>query len=102
MTSFQDPQFAREDEMAMRILARRNRLLGNWAAARMGLSPEETDAYARSVVHADFDGFDDEDIVRKLLGDLVRAGVDAQDGEVRAAMRDKDTEARRSLMGPAA
>jgi hypothetical protein len=98
----QEPDFAREDEIAMRILARRNRLLGHWAAQRMGLSPEETDAYARSVVHAEFEGFDDEDIVRRLLGDLVRAGVDAQDAEVRAAMHDKEAEARRSLMGPAA
>lgn len=107
MTSFQNPQdaqgpqFAREDEMAMRILARRNRLLGHWAAQRMGLSPEETDAYARSVVHAEFEGFDDDDIVRRLVGDLVRAGVDVIDTEVRAAMRDKEAEARRSLMGPA-
>lgn len=101
MTCPQEPLFAREDEMAMRILARRNRLMGHWAAERMGLSPEETDAYARSVVHADFDGLDDEDIMRKLLGDLVRAGVEVEDSEVRNAMREKEFEARRSLMGPA-
>jgi len=103
MTSQPDPgapHFAREDEMVMRILARRNRLLGQWAALRMGLSPEETDAYARSVIHAEFEGFDDDDVVRRLLGDLVRAGVDVADTEVRAAMHDKEAEARRSLMGP--
>lgn len=104
MNSFQNPDRtpAAQDEMAFRIHARRNRLLGNWAAERMGLSPAETDAYARSVVHADFEEIDDEDVVRKLLGDLVRAGIDAQDTEVRAALHDKEAEARRSLMGPAA
>ena len=104
MNSFADrerAQGAQEAEMAFRIHARRNRLLGQWAAVRMGLSPEEADTYARSVVHADFEEADDEDVVRKLLGDLLRAGVEAEDTEVRNAMHEKEAEARRSLMGPA-
>ncbi|RVU03534.1 DUF1476 domain-containing protein [Novosphingobium umbonatum] len=105
MTSFQDREraeeakFAHDGEMDFRIHARRNRLLGTWAAERMSLSPAETDAYAKSVVQADFEEAGDEDVVRKLLGDLISAGVDADESEVRAAMKQKETEARRALMG---
>ena len=70
MTTFDDrregfeAKFARDVEMAVRITARRNRLLGQWAARRMQLTPEETDAYAKSVVQADFEEAGDEDVVR--------------------------------------
>ncbi|EZP52661.1 MULTISPECIES: DUF1476 domain-containing protein [Sphingomonas] len=89
--------FAREEEMAFRITARRNRLLGQWAAAQMGLTPEETDAYAKSVVQADFEEAGDEDVVRKLFGDLTAAGVDIDDASVRRALAEKMIEARRQL-----
>ena len=60
MTSFSDREraeeanFSRQEEMQFRIQARRNRLLGTWAAERMGLSAVETEAYAKAVVQADF------------------------------------------------
>lgn len=107
MTDFNDREraeearFAHDEEMLFRIHARRNRLLGHWAAERMGLSPAESDAYAKSVVQADFEESGDEDVVRKLLGDLVGAGVDASEAEVRAAMGIKQVEARRALLGEA-
>ncbi|MCC6828610.1 MAG: DUF1476 domain-containing protein [Novosphingobium sp.] len=105
MTSFQDREraeeakFAHDEEMLFRIQARRNRLLGQWAAERMGLSPAETEAYAKAVVQADFEETGDEDVIRKLLGDLVSAGVEADEGEVRAALEAKQIEARRALIG---
>ena len=68
-----ETKYARDEEMAFRITARRNRLLGQWAAAQMKLTPEETDAYAKAVVQADFEEAGDEDVIRKLLGDLVSA-----------------------------
>ena len=104
MTSFQDRQrgfenkFARDEEMAFRITARRNRLLGQWAAVQMQLTPEETDAYAKAVVQADFEEAGDEDVVRKLVGDLTAAGVDTDDAIVRRALDDKLVEARRQLI----
>lgn len=107
MTSFQDREraeeakFAHDEEMLFRVHARRNRLLGTWAAERMGLSAVESEAYAKSVVQADFEESGDEDVVRKLLGDLIAAGVDASEGEVRAALEEKLVEARRALMGEA-
>ena len=91
--------YAREEEMLFRVHARRNRLLGTWAATRMGLSPAESEAYAKSVVQADFEESGDEDVVRKLLGDLISAGVDADELEVRQAMKAHEAEARRALMG---
>lgn len=94
-----DAKFTHDEEMQFRVHARRNRLLGTWAAERMGLSAAETEAYAKSVVQADFEESGDEDVIRKLLGDLISAGVDAGEGEVRDAMHVKDIEARRALMG---
>jgi len=107
MTTFDDREraeeakFAHDEEMAFRIQARRNRLLGEWAAEKMGLSLAETDAYAKAVVQADFEEAGDEDVIRKLLGDLTGAGVDVSEGEVRNALEAKQVEARRALMGKA-
>ena len=104
MTAFDDRErafeakFARDEDMAFRITARRNKLLGQWAAAKMGLTPEETDAYAKAVVQADFEEAGDEDVIRKLLGDMLAANVEIDDATVRQAIADKAVEARRQLM----
>jgi hypothetical protein len=106
MSMFEDRQraeearFARDEEMAFRITARRNRLLGQWAASRMGLTPAETDAYAKAVVQADFEEAGDEDVIRKLVGDLTAAGVDVDDATVRRALDEQAVEARRQLLQP--
>ncbi|MFL9841764.1 DUF1476 domain-containing protein [Sphingomonas sp. ST-64] len=104
MTTFDDRErafeskFARDEEMAFRVTARRNRLLGQWAAAKMNLTPEETDAYAKAVVQADFEESGDEDVIRKLLGDLTAAGIETDDAAVRKAVEDMTVEARRQLI----
>jgi hypothetical protein len=105
MTDFRDREraeeakFAHAEDMAFRVHARRNRLLGMWAAERMGLNQAEAEAYAKSVVQADFEESGDEDVVRKLLGDLTMAGVESDEGDVRAALEATEVEARRALMG---
>lgn len=107
MTNFQDRERAEEAKYAMdedtrfRVTARRNRLLGQWAAEKMGLSAVEAEAYAKAVVQADFEEAGDEDVIRKLLGDLTAAGVDISEGEIRAALDARQVEARRQLMGEA-
>ena len=107
MTDFTDREraeeakFARDEDMAFRVLARRNRLLGQWAAEKMGLTPEETEGYAKEVVQAEFEEAGDEDVIRKVLGDLVAAGCDIDEAGVRAALADKSVEAKRQLMGEA-
>jgi hypothetical protein len=93
-----EAKFARDDDMMFRITARRNKLLGGWAAGLMGLTPEEADAYAKAVIQADFEEAGDEDVVRKLLGDLTSAGVDIDEARIRATLADKTVEARRQLM----
>jgi hypothetical protein len=104
MTSFEDRErafenkFARDEEMQFRIIARRNRLVGVWAAELMKLTPEETDAYAKAVVQADFEEAGDEDVIRKLLGDLTAAGVDSDEATVRAALDAQLVTARRQLI----
>jgi hypothetical protein len=105
MTDFKDREraeeahFALESDQLFRIQARRNRLLGAWAAAKMNLSAAEAEAYGKSVVQADFEEAGDEDVVRKLLGDLTSAGIDTSEGEVRAALDEKAVEAKRQIMG---
>jgi hypothetical protein len=94
-----EAKFAHDEEMAFRVIARRNKLVGQWAAGRMGLTAEETDSYAKSVVQAEFEEAGDEDVIRKLLGDLTAAGVTTSDDEVRTALADKAVEARRQLLG---
>lgn len=104
MTTFDDRErafeakFAMDEEMAFRITARRNRLLGQWAAAKLGLTPEETDAYAKAVVQADFEESGDEDVIRKVLGDLTAAGIEVEEAEVRQAVEAQTVEARRQLI----
>lgn len=91
-------KFAHDADLQFKITARRNKLLGQWAAEKMGLTPEETDAYAKSVVQADFEEAGDEDVVRKLLGDLTSAGVEVDDATIRAAIEAQMVEARRQFI----
>jgi hypothetical protein len=104
MTQFDDRErafeakFARDEEMQFRILARRNRLLGEWAARLMGLSEVESEAYAKDVIRADFEEAGEEDVIRKVLGDLTSAGVEVDEGRIRDAMGHKLIEARRQLI----
>ena len=76
MTTFDDREnafenkFAHDAEMQFKAEARRNKLLGLWAAELLGRSGEDAQAYAKEVVKADFEEAGHEDVVRKLKGDL--------------------------------
>ena len=104
MTQFNDRErafetkFARDEEMQFRILARRNRLLGEWAARLMGLSDVEMESYAKDVVRADFEEAGDEDVIRKVLGDLTSAGIECDDARIRETLGLKLVEARRQII----
>ena len=93
MTQFNDRErafeskFAHDEEMKFRMIARRNRLLGEWAARKMGLSEEETVSYAKDVVRADFEEAGDEDVIRKVLGDLTSAGIETRRWSTRRPKR---------------
>ena len=104
MTTFDDRErafetkFAHDEELRFRVIARRNRLLGGWAARLMGLSDAEADAYAKDVIRADFEEAGDEDVIRKVLGDLTAAGIDTDETKIREALAHKEAEARRQIM----
>jgi len=104
MTTFDDRQrafetkYARDQELQFKVVARRNRLLGQWAAKKMGLTEAEADAYARDVIRADFEEAGDDDVIRKLLGDLTSAGVEIDDAAIREQLEHKTVEARRQFI----
>jgi hypothetical protein len=104
MTQFEDRErafeskFAHDEEMKFRITARRNRLLGEWAARQMGLSQAETESYAKDVVRSDFENAGEHDVIRKLLGDLTSAGVEIDEDKLREALRNKEIDARRQII----
>ena len=104
MTQFDDRErafetkYARDEEMQFRIIARRNRLLGEWAARLMGLNAAEAESYAKDVIRADFEEAGEEDVVRKLLGDLTSAGVECDETKIREALGHKQVEARRQII----
>jgi len=104
MTTFNDRErafeskFAHDEDMKFRIIARRNRLLGEWAAELMQLSQAETEAYAKDVVRADFEEAGDEDVIRKVLGDLTGAGIDMDEARIREQLGHREVEARRQII----
>lgn len=104
MTDFNDREkafetkFARDEEMQFKVIARRNRLFGLWAAEKMDLSEVEAEAYAKDVIRADFEEAGDEDVIRKVLGDLTGAGIDIDDATVRQELEHKEVEARRHFI----
>lgn len=73
--AFED-KFAHDQELQFRVQARRNKLLGLWAAEKLGKSAEQLDEYAKSVVISDFAEPGDDDVLRKVLADFEAAGVD--------------------------
>ena len=79
-------KFALDEEMRFRATARRNKLLGQWAAEKLGLSGSEADAYAKSVVAADFEEAGDSDVLRKVMADIKAKGVALTEQEIRAKM----------------
>ncbi|MFC7704094.1 DUF1476 domain-containing protein [Plastorhodobacter daqingensis] len=80
-----EAKFAHDAEMEFKAIARRNKLLGLWAAGLLGKEGAEADAYAMSVVKADFEEAGHEDVIRKLSADL---GPRASDSEIRARMNE--------------
>ena len=104
MTQFDDRErafeskFAHDEEIRFRIIARRNRLLGEWAARQMGLSDAESESYAKDVVRSDFEEAGDHDVVRKVLGDLTAAGIECDEATIQHALRNKEIDARRQII----
>jgi hypothetical protein len=78
-----ESKFAHDEELLFKAVARRNRLLGLWAAQRLGKSGAEADAYADTVVLADLAEAGDGDVLRKIMADFHAAGIAADDAQIR-------------------
>ncbi|MGE3148110.1 MAG: DUF1476 domain-containing protein [Pseudorhodoplanes sp.] len=86
-----EKKFAHDEELRFKATARRNKLLGLWAAAQLGHADAE--AYAKEVVLADFEEAGDDDVVRKLRADFDAKGVKVSDQDIRSKMIDLMAEA---------
>jgi hypothetical protein len=86
-----EKKFAHDEELKFKAMARRNKLLGLWAAGELGKSGADADAYAKEVVLADFEEAGDDDVLRKVVRDLAGKGVTEQ--QVRARMNELLAEA---------
>lgn len=88
-----EKKFALDEELKFKAEARRNRLLGQWAAEKLGLSGDAATAYAKEVVAADFEEAGDDDVLRKVEKDLADKGVGVPATEIRAKMNELLAEA---------
>ena len=82
----QEAKFARDGELRFKAEARRNKLVGLWAAGLLGKTDADADAYAKDVVAADFEEVGHEDVVRKVKADFDAAGVARTEDEIRVQM----------------
>ena len=100
MTTFNDREkgfeskFALDQEQEFKAMARRNKLLGLWAAEKMELSADSAEEYAKAVVRADFEQPGDEDVFRKVAGDFKASGLTVSEGEIRSKMDELGSVAR--------
>lgn len=105
MTEFEDREkgferkFALDAELEFKVTARRNKLLGLWAAEMLGKKGEDAEAYAKSVVVADMETKGDDDVVGKLMADFAAAGQSLSAADVRAKMEALLPEARKQIEG---
>ena len=81
-----EKKFAHDEELKFKATARRNKLLGLWAAEKLGKTGEDAEAYAKAVVVADFEEAGDDDVFRKIRADFDAAGVDQSDHQIRRTM----------------
>ncbi len=81
-----EKKFALDEEQKFKAEARRNRLLGLWAAAKLGLSGDAASAYAKEIVAAEFGEGGDADVVRKVIADFAAKGVAVTEAQIHAQM----------------
>lgn len=79
-------KFAHDEELQFKAGARRNKLLGLWAAELMGMSEDEAAAYAKEVIKSDFEEAGDDDVFRKVRADFDAKGVEQSDHQLRRTM----------------
>jgi hypothetical protein len=104
MTTFNDREksfekkFEKDQELQFKVNARRNKLLGLWAAGLMGKSGADAEAYAKEVVIADFEKPGDSDVIAKLVKDLAAAGKPTEEHTIRKQAERLMDDAKKQLM----
>lgn len=93
-----ESKYAHDQEVEFKAVARRNKLLGLWAAGEMGIEGDAAEAYAKEVVMADFEEAGHEDVFRKIRGDLDAKSVDVSDHIIRKQMDDFLIQAREQIL----
>lgn len=105
MTTFDDRdnafenKYAHDEEMMFKVLARRNNLLGKWAAARLGKTGAPAEQYVRALVEANIDTPDNGGLLEKLVKDFEEAGVKISVRDIRVEMENLLQLARQQLLG---
>ena len=92
-----ESKYAHDEEFQFKVMARRNKLLGLWAANKMGFEGSDADAYAKDVIASDFERAGDEDVFEKVWGDLSNKVPSVTEQEVREQMQNFLEEARNQL-----
>ena len=82
----QEAKYAHDQETVFKISARRNKLLGLWAAGEMGLTPTQAEDYAKAVIVADMAEAGEEDVFRKVYADLLAKGLRVTEAQLRDKM----------------
>lgn len=88
-----EKKHAHDEELQFKATARRNKLLGMWAAEKLGLSGDAASAYAKDVVASDFEEAGDDDVVRKVVADFAAKNVDQSEHQIRRTMDELMVEA---------
>ncbi len=83
-----ESKFARDAELKFKAEARRNKLLGLWAAEKMGLTGDDAEAYAKEVIKSDLEEPGEEDVFRKIRGDFDAKQIDQSDHQIRRTMQE--------------
>jgi hypothetical protein len=83
-----EKQFAHDEELRFKANARRNKTLGLWAAAKLGLTGADAEAYAKSVVMADFEEAGEDDVFKKVRKDFDAKGIAESDHQIRRTMEE--------------
>ena len=92
-----EQKYEKDSDFLFKVGVRRNKLIGLWAAERLGLSGDAADSYAKEVIKADFEEVGDEDVIRKLTKDFADKGVSVSDSEIREELTKAEANARQQL-----
>ena len=94
-----EAKYKQDQELEFKITARRNKLLGEWLAGELGIKGDAVEAYAKDVVIADLEEPGDEDVIRKVMADIVEGNLGITEATIRGKLVELESVARGQLLG---